>query len=133
MRIRPLAPILIAAALLTTTASVPASASSAHQRASCADLSCTFYFSTRTTAAMKRAADRSDWLAGPTSNIICMRIPNKLVAVACAGALLLPYNKARSRLSEAAAMGGCFVVKAQLGFVFPVRFAAVSTDNPQCR
>ncbi|MFF3442388.1 hypothetical protein [Streptosporangium sp. NPDC002721] len=108
MRARTPALVLITAALLTTISSAPTHASSDKAgRVTCAGLSCTFYFSTRTTAAMKRAAGRSDWLAGPTSDIICLRIPNRFVALACAGALLLPYDKAKSRLSEASAMGGC--------------------------
>ncbi|GAA4203455.1 hypothetical protein GCM10022252_61120 [Streptosporangium oxazolinicum] len=81
---------------------------------------------------MKKAADRAGWLAGPTADIICLRIPNRVVGLACSAALLFPYNKAKKRLIEAHAKGGCFVVKAQLGFTVPIRFTTASAGDPYC-
>ncbi|MET8157054.1 hypothetical protein ABZT47_11815 [Sphaerisporangium sp. NPDC005289] len=101
-------------------------------RARCSGLSCTFSFSPATTATMKRAADRADWLSGPAADIICARIPNRLVALGCAVALVLPYNNARKRLTEAYAKNGCFAVKAELGHTLPIRFAALSPGHPYC-
>ncbi|MGW4637548.1 hypothetical protein ACWEN6_03420 [Sphaerisporangium sp. NPDC004334] len=122
------------AALLTAlVAATPAQAATASAvRARCSGLSCTFSFSPATTATMKRAADRAGWLSGPAADIICARIPNRLVALGCAVALVLPYNNARKRLTEAYAKNGCFAVKAELGYTLPIRFAALSPGHPYC-
>ncbi|MFC4531686.1 hypothetical protein [Sphaerisporangium dianthi] len=101
-------------------------------RARCSELSCTFTFSPATTSKMRRAADRAGWLSGPAADIICARIPNRLVALGCTVALILPYNNARKRLTQADARGGCFAVKAELGYTLPIRFAALSPNHPYC-
>ncbi|MBO4269812.1 hypothetical protein [Microbispora triticiradicis] len=126
----------VALAAVTTAAPRTASATAASAPAlwrGCTASSCSFYFTSTTTAAMKRAADRADWLSGPTTDIICARVPNRLVALGCSIALLYPYNRARNRLNEAYALGGCFGVKAQLGFTAPVRFVAVPPGSSFCR
>ncbi|MBO3752212.1 hypothetical protein J5X84_39665 [Streptosporangiaceae bacterium NEAU-GS5] len=130
MRAALLAAALAGTTLLAATPAQAASAATAH--ATCSGLSCSFYFAPATTAAMKRAADRTDWLSGPTADIICSRIPSRLIGLACAAALLYPYNRARKRLTEAYAEGGCFVIKAELGLTLPVRFAAVPAGSPHC-
>lgn len=125
----------VALAAVTTPARTASAttASAAARWSGCTVSSCSFYFTSTTTAAMKRAADRADWLSGPTTDIICARVPNRLVALGCSIALLYPYNRARNRLNEAYALGGCFGVKAQLGFTVPVRFVAVPPGSSFCR
>ncbi|WP_440066749.1 hypothetical protein [Streptosporangium sp. OZ121] len=139
MRAYPLTATLLSTALLSAVLSTapaqaaPAQAASASAGGGrCSGTSCSFSFSPATTAAMKKAADRAGWLAGPTADIICLRIPNRLVRFACSAALLFPYNKAKKRLTEAYAEGGCFVVKAELGFTVPIRFTTASAGDPYC-
>ncbi|WP_214327460.1 hypothetical protein [Nonomuraea sediminis] len=119
-------------ALLITIVAVAAlllamSADARPVRTDCSRRTCSYTFPPATTAAMKRAADRAGWLAGPAADIICVRLPHRPAALACAAALKITYEHARKRLNQAYAQGGCFTITAS-----PVRFSVTPLGSRSC-
>ncbi|GAB1818397.1 hypothetical protein [Herbidospora sp. RD11066] len=126
------AALLIAATTLVSAAPPAQAATSPSVRSACSGFSCRFYFSQARTASMVQAGERVGWVAPALVELVCVRIPNPFVRVACGVAVGIPYTRAQRHISNAAAMGGCFVVQAKIGFTVPIKFGAVSADDPYC-
>ncbi|GAA3084138.1 hypothetical protein [Streptosporangium carneum] len=125
-------PLTVASTATDATAPV-SSAKAAGQRVRrvCGGGACAFYFSSATTQTISTYLDKHGWVVEIAAQIICVRVPNRAIAAACAVATLYPYARALPHLKDASEQGGCFVVRAT---VLPpsVRFTSVSPEHRYC-
>lgn len=116
----------------------PAAAGTATQlaaasgRMQCAGLTCRYYFSQARTAKMKTTLDAREWTTSAALQVICFRIPHKVVAGACVLAFSWVYDRARAELVNAYEMGGCLVVQARVSLRKSLTFASAPPSDSRC-
>ncbi|MER6005265.1 hypothetical protein ABT120_42435 [Nonomuraea angiospora] len=98
----------------------------------CRDLSCRYYFSRAQTAKIKTTLDAREWTAQAGAQLICSRIPHKVVAAFCPLAFAYLYDSARSRLVNAYKRGGCLVLRARVSWRRSITFASVPPTHSRC-
>jgi hypothetical protein len=98
----------------------------------CSDLTCRYYFSQAWTAEIKTTLDAREWTAQAGVQLICARIPHKVVAAFCLVASSNLYDSARIQLINAYKRGGCLVLQARLSRRESITFSSVAPTHSNC-
>ncbi|MFI6502355.1 hypothetical protein [Nonomuraea typhae] len=119
--------IILASALL----SVPAQAAQP-SGLRCSGLSCQYSFTRARTASIHARLASTDRTTQAVAQLICVRIPHKLVAALCALSAAYLHDQAREHLDEAMARDGCLVVRARLSLRKAITFGSLPPRDPKC-
>ncbi|WP_066374790.1 hypothetical protein [Herbidospora mongoliensis] len=101
-------------------------------RIQCSGLTCRYYFSQARTAKMKTTLDAREWTASAGLQLICLPIPNKVVATACLVAFSWVYDRARAEIVNAYEMGGCLVIQARISLRKSITFTSAPPSDSRC-
>ncbi|MFI9557355.1 hypothetical protein [Nonomuraea endophytica] len=121
--------IVLASALL----SVPAQAAAPPSGLRCSGLSCQYTFTRARTASIHARLTATDRSTQAVTQLICVRIPHKIVAGLCAWSSAYLYDKAHLHLEEAVAQDGCLVVRAKLSLRKAITFGSLPPQDAKCR
>ncbi|MFI6538248.1 hypothetical protein ACIBHY_37750 [Nonomuraea sp. NPDC050547] len=120
--------IVLASAVL----SVPAQAAAPPSGLRCGAFSCQYTFTRARTAWIHDRLTATDRTTQAVTQLICVRIPHKLVAGLCAFSAAYLYDKAHTHLEEAVARDGCLVVRARLSLRKAITFGSLPPRDAKC-
>ncbi|MFC6086094.1 hypothetical protein [Sphaerisporangium aureirubrum] len=98
----------------------------------CSGTTCHYYFSRARTAWIKTRLDAREWTTQAAAQLICLRVPHKIIAVVCVLGFSHLYDKARAHLDDAYDRHGCLVLRARLSLRKSITFSSVPPAHARC-
>ncbi|MEU4227448.1 hypothetical protein AB0F17_24400 [Nonomuraea sp. NPDC026600] len=99
----------------------------------CSGTTCAYYFSRVRTASIKTRLEGTEWTTQAVAQLICVGVPNKIIAAACLMSFSYLYDKARTHLIDAYDQRGCLVLRVRLSFRKAITFSSVPPADDNCR